>query len=241
MQATEPKYLLIAISVVVSAVVVMYLMKEVFHIKAYPGRKSAESGIVATTPPESFEVASNAIESGEVQIQDEEDLDEDESDPVVADPIAPMDDEGFLDPDTYFRNLVDEYLQSLPEKLNGKRNRTDIVVRYYPHAGDEDKVRDLSGLSLYIHEREVDSGALNFQTNSIFYGDEVDTKDIQLIAYTLITNGVALKQIKPSKYHGDWKSRAVEIGADTTLSNQLVLSLEEIKAFDNVAAEAPER
>lgn len=133
----------------------------------------------------------------------------------------------------YFNNLLNQYKQEYFREIPAGRNRTDIVVRYYYHEPDNDKVQKLKDLKLYLHIRPVSETRRDHQSNSLYYGDSVSTRDIQLIAYTLISNGVPIKQLVPSKYHDNWKARAVEIGSDTDLADAPILTLEQIQSFSN--------
>ena len=132
----------------------------------------------------------------------------------------------------YFSSLMRSY-ESILEDLNPTENRTDIVVRYYNHEPDNDKIKALRALKLYIHDRPTDQDLIDYESNSIYYGDSVSTTDIQLIAYSLLQNGFELKQIVPSKFHDSWKARSVEIGADSLVINRRSLSLDDIRSFSN--------
>ncbi len=231
---SDNKYLLFVISLVVLFVCGMYVMKNVFHIKAYkhPSKAKAFSEHVSSTRPVTMNPAKKE-EAKEVKeeavIAEEESGKQAEKTEATAEPQVSTKTEI---PDVFFKNLLETYKQEVALPLNGK-NRSDIVIRYYPHEPDGDKVRSLRALNLYIHEREVDEALATYETNSLYYGDSVETSDIQLIAYTLLINGIRLKQIVPSAFHSDWKSRSVEVGADTALIDAPVLTLENIQSFRN--------
>lgn len=137
----------------------------------------------------------------------------------------------------YFKQLRIDYLKKYKPVIGPGMHRTDIVIRYYYHEPDNEKVQKLNDLKLYLHIRPVSETLRDHESNSIYYGDSVSTSDIQLIAYTLIKNGLPIKQIVPSKYHDSWKSRALEIGSDPLFANAPALDLEEIKSFRNTLLE----
>ncbi|RED93645.1 hypothetical protein [Marinoscillum furvescens] len=129
----------------------------------------------------------------------------------------------------YFENLKETYLKEKLDKLPTNQARTDIVIRYYHHAPDGESAYQLQNLRYYIHERPVDPEYANHQSNAVFYGDSIQIEDIQLVTYTLLKAGLPIKTIKPSKFASSWKAKSIEIGTDTTLTNQPTLSLQEIK------------
>lgn len=131
--------------------------------------------------------------------------------------------------ETFFSELLDEY-----SKKNGNEGevispRTDLVIRYYKKKKDGGKVYKLRDLGFYIHERPSEVVFDNFASNAIFYGDSVKKEDLILIAYHLLNNGVELRSITLSKYHDAWKSNSVEIGTDTTVSNNPVFTLSTLR------------
>lgn len=132
----------------------------------------------------------------------------------------------------YFEQLKAEYLAVATKDLAPGRARTDMVVRYYRHAPDGRGIYKLRALRYYIHERDVSDYKLeSMPSNALFYGDNIKDEDIKIVAYTLLENGIPIKTIEPSQYGGDWKSNAIEIGADSTLSNKRSLTLSEVRAF----------
>ncbi len=132
-------------------------------------------------------------------------------------------------PDSFFQNLKNSYLGPILADLPEGRSREDIVVRYYKHQKDASKVYTLRKLGYYLHEREAQDSK-DYGSNVLYYGSDVDLRDIQLVAYTLVQNGVPLKAIKQSQY--DWKYNAIEIGADSLLANNPLLSVADIQGFN---------
>lgn len=132
----------------------------------------------------------------------------------------------------YFDQLVEDYRDEILSQLPEKKNRTDIVVRYYNHEADQNRAEILQQYGFYLHKRPVDEQLSQYPSNTIYYGDDVSTRDIHLIAYLLLQNGMDIKAIQLSKYHDSWKSRAVEIGTDIDLTDEPNLTLAEIMKFD---------
>lgn len=137
-------------------------------------------------------------------------------------------------PEQYFEELLSDYIESISSILDGNQRRTDVIIRYYRHPSDGNKVDQLEDLKFYIHERPVADGLKDYPSNAMFYGDNVSEKDIKLVAYVLVSNGLDLKKIGISKFHDDWKSNSIEIGADSMALNLPSLPLEKIKTFQKV-------
>ncbi len=124
----------------------------------------------------------------------------------------------------FFTNLLEKEVGQGGQKLSA-RSRTDIVIRYYKKDKDGDRVYKLRNLGFYIHERPAEDDFDDYTSNAIFYGDSVKQKDLILIAYQLIKNGVKLQSMTLSKYHDAWKAHSVEIGTDTTALQDKPLTL----------------
>ncbi|MEP5613641.1 MAG: hypothetical protein ABJP45_15425 [Cyclobacteriaceae bacterium] len=132
--------------------------------------------------------------------------------------------------DDYFQDLKNSYLSPILASLPEGRSREDVVIRYYKHVNDGNKVFALKNLGYYLHEREAEDNK-GVGSNALIYGADVDPRDIKLVAYTLIKSGVSLKTIKQSAY--DWKFHSLEIGVDSLAQSNAVLSLSEIQAFQS--------
>lgn len=111
-------------------------------------------------------------------------------------------------------DLKNNYLSPIIAKLPPGHLREDVVVRYYRHEKDGDKVSVLQDLGYYIHEKEATETA-GFGSNVLYYGDSVPIEDIRIVAMTLLSNGISLKSIQRSRY--DWKSNSLEVGTDMEL------------------------
>ncbi|MDH5609670.1 MAG: hypothetical protein OEY56_09320 [Cyclobacteriaceae bacterium] len=208
----------------------MFVLKNVFHVKAYPEgshkvevknkkenntQKSAHGPVKGHAENDSSKVDSTKINLPE------------QTEPLAFDgnPKEESDD------DRYFQELLNIYTEDVLSTLPEGKSRTNIVIRYYFHEGDNEKVYSLKKLGFYLHQRPVEKDLLTYESNSLYYGDNISIEDIQLIAYTLVTNGLPLKQIIPSKYHDSWKSNSIEIGTDTALTQQDVLTTQQIRNF----------
>ena len=101
------------------------------------------------------------------------------------------------------------------------------IIRYYVKQKDEGRVYKLRSLGYYIHERES-SGLKEFSSNAIFYGDQVSSRDIFVVANFLLGQGFEIKAIEKSRYHAGWKSKAIEIGTDTTRLKDPSISKKEL-------------
>lgn len=106
--------------------------------------------------------------------------------------------------------------------------REDVVIRYYRHDQDGDKVYSLKELGYYIHEKEA-TETEGLGSNVMYYGANVAVEDIQIVAYMLLSRGLPLKSIKPSSY--SWKANAIEIGTDPDILHARNLTEEDVRNF----------
>lgn len=126
------------------------------------------------------------------------------------------------------KSLIKTYLNDKIANLPEGRFREDIVVRYYKNQKDEGKISALRNLKYYIHEKS-ETAISNTGSNVIYYGKNVATEDIQIIAYTLLEKGFSIKAMQPSRY--SWKENAVEVGTDADILSKPSLTQGEIGAF----------
>ena len=126
-------------------------------------------------------------------------------------------------------DLKKSYLNPILEKLPPDGLRKDIFIRYYRHNEDGIGVYKLEEMGYYMHQKPATETA-GLGSNIIYYGDDVPLEDIQLVALTLIEEGIPLKMIKHTKF--EWKSSAIEIGTDSSIQDQPNLSLQDILDFD---------
>ena len=122
-------------------------------------------------------------------------------------------------------DLKENYISIKNAALEDGRSREDVVIRYYKHEKDGDKVYALKDLRYYLHEKPA-TETKGLGSNVMYYGDEVNKEDIQVVAFTLLENGIPLKSIERSKY--DWKSNSIEIGTDSLLIGQKNLTENDI-------------
>lgn len=130
--------------------------------------------------------------------------------------------------DDFFNNLKNAYLSPILADLPEGRSREDVVVRYYKHEDDGNRMYSLRRLGYYLHEREAEDN-IGMASNALYYGSDVDVRDIQLVAYTLLEAGMPLKAIRKSAY--DWKYNSIEIGADASVQDNPVLKKSDIQSF----------
>ncbi len=131
--------------------------------------------------------------------------------------------------DNYFTELRKSYRENILSKLPAGKPRSDIIIRYYKHPPDGNKVYVLRDFGFYIHERPVEQVMAEYESNAIYYGDNVSREDLLIVASALINQGMPIKNIQPSLYHDGWKSNSIEIGADSTMISKEPLTLEELK------------
>ena len=129
----------------------------------------------------------------------------------------------------YFNKVKSNYEKDIYSKLNRPQFRTDMIIRYYTKVNDKESVYALKKLGIYIHERPSDELFSNESSNTIFYGDSIARRDIEIIAMTLIESGIKLKAIVQSKYHDGWKSHSLEIGFSSTYTRSIRLTLSDIR------------
>ncbi|MEQ8905386.1 hypothetical protein [Ekhidna sp.] len=125
-------------------------------------------------------------------------------------------------------DLKNIYLAPKIANLPPGQLRDDVVIRYYRHDQDADKVYSLKELGYYIHEKEAVETA-GMGSNVLYYGDDVNTEDIQIVAYTLLSAGLPIKSIEPTRF--SWKSNAIEIGTNPELENASNLTADDVKSF----------
>lgn len=130
---------------------------------------------------------------------------------------------------SYFEKALATYESNVYAKLERPADRTDIVIRYYKKEKDQGIVYSLKSLGLYVHERQSDAEFDGAASNTIFYGDSISSSDIEIIAFKLISAGLDLKAIVPSKYHDTWKAHSLEIGYDTMYTDSKSLTLSDIR------------
>ena len=124
--------------------------------------------------------------------------------------------------------LKNIYLAPKIANLPPGQLREDVVIRYYRHDQDGDKVYSLKELGYYIHEKEA-TETEGLGSNVMYYGANVAVEDIQIVAYMLLSSGLPLKSIEPSSY--SWKANAIEIGTDPDILDDDNLTESDIRRF----------
>lgn len=125
-------------------------------------------------------------------------------------------------------DLKNNYLAVKIANLPSGQLREDVVIRYYKHEKDGNKVYPLKKLGYYIHEKKAEE-TQGLGSNVLYYGQDVNIEDIQIVAFTLLANGLPIKSIERSQF--EWKSNAIEIGTDTLLLDAANLTDQDIANF----------
>lgn len=131
--------------------------------------------------------------------------------------------------DQMLQNLKESYLQPILDNLPPDGLRKDIFIRYYRHNEDGIGVYKLEEIGYYMHQKPATETA-GLGSNIIYYGAEVPLEDIQIVALTLLKEGIPLKSIQHTRF--EWKSSAIEIGTDTALIDEPDLSIQDIQNFN---------
>lgn len=203
---------------------------------AKPEKESAipykKESIVAKTPAADTENASDSASVISTEVENDEqseELDEGFTDSATKDNSAQSTAQESAS--TSYRNLSELknlYLAPKIANLPPGQLREDVVIRYYRHDQDGDKVYVLKELGYYIHEKEASETA-GLGSNVLYYGEDVKIEDIQIVAFTLLEKGLPIKAIVPTQF--SWKSNSIEIGTDTLLLKDANLSQTDIESF----------
>lgn len=112
----------------------------------------------------------------------------------------------------------------------GSKPQSATVIRYFPKAKDQEKVmlalKDLGFQPLIITPR---AHMRNIPSNTVWYGCDVDFKDVQTVALYLVRGGIEIKAIEPFNDFCGAKRNAIEIGATTAYQSKPPLSVEQIR------------
>ncbi|MEQ9466124.1 MAG: hypothetical protein RLN88_01860 [Ekhidna sp.] len=190
----------------------------------------SESEVTSYPPGDSigFNTEPKEVETGEAGGFEERPANEKNPSEVVEDPVAEVESKPVASSYPTLDDLIKNYLSIKNVGLEEGRSREDVVIRYYRHDKDENKVDKLKSLKYYIHEKQA-TETRGLGSNMIYYGENVAVEDIQIVAFTLLKNGIPLKSIQPSSY--EWKSNAIEIGTDSDLIGAKNLTEEDIRNF----------
>jgi len=153
----------------------------------------------------------------------------DNNDPEEEDPFSSQPSETDA-PKAYngLDELKNTYLAPKIANLPPGQLREDVVIRYYRHDQDGDKVYALKKLGYYLHEKEaIETAGLG--SNVMYYGNDVNIEDIQIVAYTLLAEGLPIKSIEPTRFA--WKSNAIEIGTNPDMLEAPGLSIDDVRRF----------
>lgn len=116
-----------------------------------------------------------------------------------------------------YRNILSE-LDSVKQK--------DITVQYFPKNVDGDKV--IKAIEELGYKVEIGNTQIrDVETNAIWFGSNVKTDDVKLVALTLVRAGVKIKVIRPFRSSGQ-RNNLIQIGADALYENKNSLTVNEI-------------
>lgn len=167
------------------------------------------------------ETSTPTLEQSENDSAETESADADAFENQISESNSPIAYAGFAD-------LKNIYLAPKIANLPPGQLREDVVIRYYRHDQDGDKIYSLKDLGYYIHEKEANETA-GLGSNILYYGTGVNIEDIQIVAYALLEKGLPIKSIEPTQF--SWKSNSIEIGTDSLLIENTTLSQADIQNF----------
>ena len=130
----------------------------------------------------------------------------------------------------FFDYLLDNYKNSIINKLRPNQLRSDVLIQYYNRKDDTKQPMTLTQLGFEIHNKYTNNS--KEIANVLRFGEDVTLEDIQMVAYVLINQGIPLRQIVPSSYHSDWKPYAIEIGVDALFEKLPVLTFRKVRNFE---------
>jgi len=131
--------------------------------------------------------------------------------------------------ESYFLDMIEDYKTNV---LTERKYRNDVVVRYYQHESDGDKAHLLVDFGFYLHVRPVNKTRYKtVSSNVIYYGHEFPERDLKLITYLLVKNGIPIKRLQPFRDYDGWKKKSLEIGGNPKLENEPTLTFFQIQAY----------
>lgn len=117
---------------------------------------------------------------------------------------------------------------------NLRRNK--ITIQYFPKDVDKDRV-EIALKELGFRLAEGSTRVPNIATNAIWFGTNVKTEDVKLVAYTLIRAGIRIKIIRPFRNPHGYRASLVQVGADAVYVNSKSLTVEQIKLINRFVRE----
>lgn len=110
--------------------------------------------------------------------------------------------------------------------------RERITIEYFPKNLDKEVnisivVPSLQKFGFQVEEKRAI--VTRIATNSIWFGTNVKTEDVKLVAYTLISAGVQIRAIRPFKSSKGRKASLIQIGAHDIVETWPVLTVEQIR------------
>jgi muramidase (phage lysozyme) len=131
----------------------------------------------------------------------------------------------------YLPELYDRFLQEELGKAGAKPvNKTPdaVTIEYFPKHLDRGLVeKALTNIDFPLVK--VPSVVSHTATNAIWFGDQVKTEEVKLVAEKLLAAGVQIKAIRPFGERLEFSDYLIQVGADPSLQNDETLSLEQVR------------
>jgi hypothetical protein len=133
--------------------------------------------------------------------------------------------------DRYVGRIEESITANIERSELSKRSsiepRRRITIEYFPKDVDGRTVRKaIEELGFRLKEKRPVIGYI--PTNAIWYGSEVRIEDLKLLAFTLIRAGVEIRAIRSYQVEKN-RSQVIQVGADVSIKNKPVLSVNEIR------------
>lgn len=106
-------------------------------------------------------------------------------------------------------------------------SRSNTTVQYFPKDVDGEIVRRAIE-ELGFRMVEAAPEVTTVPTNAIWFGSEVNLRDVKLLAFTLMRAGLQLKIIRPYQEE-QGRSQLIQVGADASYAAAAPLTVQEIR------------
>ena len=108
------------------------------------------------------------------------------------------------------------------------QRRQSIRITYYFKPEDGDKVvKALQSQGFRVNAQE---SQVALPTNAVWWGEGIELKDVQAIAYTLIQNGIAIRYVGKSER----QPGRIQIGGDDTVLEDPLWTVERVKSLKSL-------
>ena len=136
----------------------------------------------------------------------------------------------------YLEKLADHYQAEVLNKLPANQSRKAITLYAYRHPADSSYMKALQQLKLAVREPAGNKPAGKHPVNVMLYGDSVSLTHLQLVAYTLLKEGLPLKAVTPTQPGTFPPPHAIQITTDTTLLSSPTLTFAEVQNISPTTA-----